>query len=115
VDPRPFWEPTAFTFVRPDLVVYIRSHFLVVKANIDIEKGSEVFYNYGKLPNEMLLYGYAYVEEHNVDDGVAVKMMTASSGSKLDHGKAIGLFYIEPGGLSGIPKVSSLTVNQSSG
>jgi hypothetical protein len=85
------------------LELVINGDFLVVKANVSISSGSEIFYNYGKFPNEMLLYGYAYAEQHNVDDGVAIKLMTATS--NRDRSKAVGLYYIKQGGLAGIPKV----------
>lgn len=84
------------------LELVVEDDFLVVKANVPIVKGSEIFYNYGKLPNEMLLYGYAYADDHNADDGVAIKLMSSVSSHRID---AIGLYYIKQGGLKGIPKV----------
>lgn len=74
---------------------------LKVVCNVRIQLGDEIFYNYGYLSNEMLLYGYGYAEENNEHDSVAIQAMIMSTGSP----QCLGTYYIKSGGFDGIPKV----------
>jgi hypothetical protein len=111
-----------------DLVVNPSDENLLdVKTNNEIERGAEIYYNYGSLSNEQLLYGYGYAVKDNPHDAVAVKMMAtvnkgASTESRLgeignsvaggmDSSKTgarhVGTYYVRGGGFEGIPQVCS--------
>lgn len=89
--------------------------FLHLRCNHPIAKDTEIFFNYGTLSNEVLLYGYGYAVEDNPDDSVALLLRGGGRGTPSDS-DTLGTFYMKAGGFEGIPKVScslSLTYYQS--
>lgn len=65
------------------LTFKVSDGFLHVICNHPIEKGSEIYSNYGSLSNEMLLYAYGFCLETNLDDAVTLQLM----GLDLDKGE----------------------------
>jgi SET domain len=57
------------------LTFKVSDGFLHVTCNYPIEKGSEIYSNYGSLSNEMLLYAYGFCLETNLDDAVTLQLM----------------------------------------
>ncbi len=80
-------------------------------------QGAELFSNYGLLSNEKLLYAYGFATPDNLYDSIAVKLKVArkgptssSSSSSASSGEAdaavnMGVFYIQSGGVNGVPPV----------
>jgi hypothetical protein len=86
--------------------------FLHVVCNYPIEKGNEMFSNYGSLSNEMLLYAYGFCLENNSDDALTLQLMgTDTSVDKNIRGETtgptgpvhMGTYYVTSGGMLGIP------------
>jgi hypothetical protein len=108
---------------------------LIVRTNFCIEKGSELFSNYGSSKsNEMLLYAYGFAVEGNPYDTVALRLMAGrtaapvpvavseeapgagagTGGTTITTTTAVttavgqvGYFYAGLGGMKGVPAVSS--------
>lgn len=91
------------------LTFKVEGEYLYVVCNYPIEKGNEMFSNYGSLSNEMLLYAYGFCLENNSDDALTLQLMgtdTSLDGNVL--GKTtgpvhMGTYYVGSGGMLGIP------------
>eukprot|EP01034_Spumella_vulgaris_P034158 gene34158-42118_t len=91
----------------------VYSDALYVKCNHTMEKGSELFSNYGLLSNEKLLYAYGFATPSNPFDSIAVTLKAAvepsaqvssSSSFSTSSVKNLGVFHIEAGGINGVPQ-----------
>ena len=78
-----------------------------------MSQGGELFSNYGLLSNEKLLYAYGFAVQNNSHDAIAVKLKAGRKDSSGSSGGAeevvnMGVFYIESGGINGVPAVRLL-------
>lgn len=62
-----------------------------------------MFSNYGHLSNEKLLFAYGFASPTNQYDAIAVKLR--SSNTTVENND-LGVYYIESGGITGVPAVS---------
>lgn len=65
------------------LTFKVSDDYLHVTCNYPIEKGDEIYSNYGSLSNEMLLYAYGFCLETNDDDAVTLQLMGHNSNTGM--------------------------------
>lgn len=107
------------------LKIDVDEETLEISTNVRVEKGEEIFHNYGECTNETLLLGFGFALRENEDDGVFVRLMSSpslsssslsnvysstpsslpNSHSSLSPLSSLGAFTVKCGGLQGVPKV----------
>jgi hypothetical protein len=89
----------------------VRDHALHVICNVARPKGCEFFSNYCSKSNEMFFYSYGFAVDENEDDMFNVRLMLRGSKGESGNASCLGNYYIQSGGIDGIPMVRIVVLN----
>ena len=101
----------------------VKDESLLVICNFAVKCGEELFSNYGSQTNERLIFAYGFSIEDNEEDAVTLRLMlgpldpsssssssssstppsSSSSSGESSAPRNLGTFYIQRGGLQGVP------------